>query len=242
MTAGNRAFLDEHKPWRDAPRPGPTVVVDVDGPLADAAAFEHLVAAPRAVERDWTSFHAHLGRAALNRAGGRMVRELHRAGYTIVYSTTRPDTLARTTDLWIRHKSLPPGRIEVRSFWHDGTVRPAWEIKRRHWWHLYDEYRHTNPIVAWIDDDPEAVAMLRTQGVPAWESTELLAHHHAGELRPVIDQGPCPPDELDAARIAARPVFDADEQCRQPTRERWQQRHLARMRHRRLEQRTRGQS
>lgn len=89
--------------------PGPTVVIDADGPPATMSAFEYLVAPPRAVERDRTSVHAHLGRAAPNRAGGQMRRQVHRAGHTLACSTTRPGTRARTTDSGIRCTSLPPG-------------------------------------------------------------------------------------------------------------------------------------
>lgn len=119
----NRSFLDRPKPWLDAPRPGPTVVVDIDGVVADMHNFEGLIAAPSYADRDWKRFHTHFGEASLNRAGGKLVRALDSAGFTIAYSTTRLDQFNRTSDRWIRAKSLPPGHIESRSLWVDGTVR-----------------------------------------------------------------------------------------------------------------------
>ncbi len=111
----NRSFLDRPKPWLDAPRPGPTVVVDIDGVVADMHNFEGLIAAPSYADRDWKRFHTHFGEASLNRAGGKLVRALDSAGFTIAYSTTRLDQFNRTSDRWIRAKSLPPGHIESRS-------------------------------------------------------------------------------------------------------------------------------
>lgn len=95
-----------------------------------------------------------------------------------------------TTDYWIRQNSLPPGLIECRDFWTDGTVRPALDIKRRHWWKWVDKYEDRSPVVAWIDDDPEAVAMLAEQGCPAWQFDQLVGEHRAGNLLPTIERGP----------------------------------------------------
>lgn len=97
-----------------------------------------------------------------------------------------------TTDYWIRQNSLPPGHIECRDFWTDGTVRPALDIKRRHWWKWVDKYEDRSPVVAWIDDDPEAVAMLAEQGCPAWQFDQLVGEHRAGNLLPTIERGPGP--------------------------------------------------
>lgn len=95
----NRRFLDRPKPWLDAPRPGPTVVVDIDGVVADMHNFEGLIAAPSYADRDWKRFHTHFGEASLNRAGGKLVRALDSAGFTIAYSTTRLDQFNRTSGL-----------------------------------------------------------------------------------------------------------------------------------------------
>ncbi len=140
----NRSFLDRPKPWLDAPRPGPTVVVDIDGVVADMHNFEGLIAAPSYADRDWKRFHTHFGEASLNRAGGELVRALDSAGFTIAYSTTRLDQFNRTSDRWIRAKSLPPGHIESRSLWVDGTVRRAFDVKRRHWWRWENHYAETS--------------------------------------------------------------------------------------------------
>lgn len=237
MTERDRRFLDRERPWENPPAPGPTVVVDIDGPLAKMDAYTHLIAAPRPQERDWMAFHRHFRDAAPNRAGGRVVRALAEAGYTIAYSTTRLDNLMFTTDQWIRHRSLPPGHIEPRSFWHDGTVRPALDVKRRHWWRWADRYEAASPVVAWIDDEPDAAAMLLRQGCPAWMLADLLEYQQAGDLLAVVERGPRPAAELASARASARRAFEEAEDRRRPRHTRWQQGHVARLAQRRREER-----
>ncbi len=167
--------------------------------------FAHLIQAPpKYKDRDWKAFHSHFGDAALNRAGGRLVRDLVDAGFTIAYTTTRLDTFMQTTDYWLRQKSLPPGHIECRDFWTDGTVRPSLDIKRRHWWKWVDKYEDQSPVVAWIDDGPEAVAMLAEQGCPVWKFDQLVVEHLAGNLLPTIERGPPAPPADELAPTARR--------------------------------------
>jgi len=232
-------FLDRPTPWVDPPAPGPTVVIDIDGPLANMDEFAHLIQAPKYKDRDWKAFHSHFGDAALNRAGGRLVRDLVDAGFTIAYTTTRLDTFMQTTDYWIRQKSLPPGHIECRDFWTDGTVRPSLDIKRRHWWKWVDKYEDQSPVVAWIDDGPEAVAMLAEQGCPVWKFDQLVVEHLADNLLSVIERGPRPADELAKQRAEARPIFDEAEAEHQRKHKKWQQAHVARMKQRHKERRQR---
>ena len=235
MGQQNRRFIDRPKPWLDAPSAGPTIVFDIDGPLANMDAFTYLIEAPKYSDRDWKGFHAHYRDAALNRPGGRMVRDLVDAGFNIGYSTTRVDTFMFATDYWLRQKSLPPGHIEARSLWVDGTVRPALDVKRRQWWRWVDKYEAESPIVAWIDDEPEAVSMLIDQGCPAWEFDVLVDHSQAGTLLDAISEGPEPVAKLESRRAEARPVYDEFEAAFKADHAKWQKKHAARMKKRQAE-------
>ena len=236
----NRSFLDRPKPWLDAPRPGPTVVVDIDGVVADMHNFEGLIAAPSYADRDWKRFHTHFGEASLNRAGGELVRALDSAGFTIAYSTTRLDQFNRTSDRWIRAKSLPPGHIESRSLWVDGTVRRAFDVKRRHWWRWENHYAETSPIVAWIDDEPDAVDALRGEGCPAWVFSELFDRLKVGDVVPALASGPEPVDVLAAWKAEALPRWEEFDERFKVKHARWQKRHAERMRSRQQDQRVDG--
>lgn len=118
------------------------------------------------------------------------MRALAEAGYTIASSTTRLDNLMFTTDQWIRHRSLPPGHIEPRSFWHDGAVRPALDVKRGTGGGGRTATKSHPKVVAWIDDEPAAAAMLLRQGCPARTLADLLDRQQAGDLLAVVERGP----------------------------------------------------
>lgn len=226
------SLKDRPKPWFSAPRPGPTVMIDIDGVIANMDKFAHLIAAPNYADRDWKSFHANFGNATLIRAGGKLVRELDAAGFTIAYTTTRLDQFLPATDRWIRANSLPPGHIESRSLWVDGTVRPALDVKRRQWWRWESKYSEKCPLVAWIDDEQEAVETLRGEGCPAWLFTDLFERYKDGALIPSLAGGPEPVEVLTARRDAAKPLWKEHDAAFQVKHEEWQRRHSARMKQR----------
>ncbi|WP_458683582.1 HAD family hydrolase [Prescottella equi] len=231
------SFTDRPKPWLNPPRPGPTVMVDIDGVIANMDKFADLISAPNYSDRDWKSFHANFKNADLIKPGGKMIRELHTKGFTIAYTTTRLDQFLRPTDRWIRNKSLPPGHIESRSLWIDGSVRPALDVKRRQWWRWQAKYQQKSPIVAWIDDEPAAVAALREQGCPAWLAEDILDQFEDDALISAITAGPEPADVLAARAEAAKPAWDESEAAFQVRHEQWQKRHVQRMKQRAAEER-----
>ncbi|WP_241665905.1 hypothetical protein [Prescottella subtropica] len=236
------SFKDRPKPWFDPPKPGPTVLVDIDGVVASMDKFTHLLAAPAYKDRDWKSFHANFKHADLIRPVGKLVRALHDAGFTIAYTTTRLDQFMPGTDRWIRKNSLPPGHIESRSLWIDGSIRPALDVKRRQWWRWQDKYQQDNPLVAWIDDERAAVDALREQGCPAWLSSDLLEQYESGDLVPAIDVGPEPADSLALCAEAARSAWDASQAPFEARQREWRTRHAERMRQRAIEKRMQGRT
>ncbi|MDH6283977.1 hypothetical protein [Prescottella agglutinans] len=235
------SIKDRPKPWLTAPRPGPTVMIDIDGVIANMDKFAHFISAPNYRDRDWKSFHSNFGNASLIRPGGKVVRDLAEKGFTIAYTTTRLDQYLPVSDRWIRNNSLPPGHIESRSLWVDGSVRPVLDVKRRQWWRWQKKYEADNPIVAWIDDEPEAVEALREQGCPAWLFSDILGHYNDGALIPAIAAGPEPVSVLNARRDAAKPKWDEFDAAFQAKHANWQKRHVDRMKRRAAETRERRQ-
>lgn len=230
---------NRRKPWEEPPRPGPTVVVNVDGVVASMAKFEHLISAENYKDRDWKQFHREFRRAELIKPGARLVRALADAGMVIVWSTTRLDQFAAATDNWLRAHQLPPGPLNPRSLFKDGN-RPVELVKRRQWWRWCDTYGSTNPIVAWIDPESDSVEALAGDGCPAWLYTDLYERFKSGTLMASITAGPEPSDVLAERARSARPAWDAEEAVWQESRAEWRKSHMERLRRRQAESRSRG--
>lgn len=145
------------------------VLVDIDGLLADLSPWGHLVSGPPP-ERDWPAFFAHIPHALPITEGLDLVRMLAADGFAILYSTTRTADCWTATIEWLRQHELPRGWVRTRSPRHT-TRLPAWLIKRGHW-----SAARSLPVVrrGFVDDEAEAVKMLREVGTPAWELEELL--------------------------------------------------------------------
>lgn len=226
-------------PWSAPPPSGPTVAVDVDGVVASMAQFEHLVSAKRYKDRDWKAFHRNFGNADLIKPGARLIRDLHAAGLQVSWTTTRLDQFAAPTYGWIKRRELPLGHLQTRSLFKDGTARGVIDVKRRHWWRWCDKFPDS-PLVAWIDDDENAVEALRGEGCPAWLFTDIFEHVKAGDLMAAIAAGPEPVAVLNERARAARPVWEQAENEYQDSRADWRRRHKERMKQRQAEQRRRG--
>lgn len=145
------------------------VLVDIDGLIADLSPWSHLVSGPPP-QRDWPAFFAHIPHAAPIVEGVDLVRMLAGDGFAILYSTTRPAYCWTATIEWLRQHRLPRGWVRTRNP-SDTSRRPSWHVKRGHW----NEARRL-PVVrcGFVDDEAEAVKLLREVGTPAWELSELL--------------------------------------------------------------------
>lgn len=217
-------------PWKEDPAdPGPTVIVDVDGVVANMDKFTYLIAGETSRERDWATFHRSFNRARLVTSGSKLIGDLTDAGLEIAWSTTRPEQFARATWRWMQHHKLPLGPAMFRNHIKDGP-RSAVDIKLRHWWSWYDKYGENNPIVGWIDDDVAAINALRAHGCPAWHHKDLIRHARKGGLLATLRDGPIDMALLDEHLVQSRPIWQANEDAWQARRSEWWSRQKSRRR------------
>jgi hypothetical protein len=143
--------------WRDGPvEPGPCVIVDLDGTLADARhRLHYLDRRPK----DWPGFNGAAGKDALIVSTHRWI-DATADHLSVVIITGRPTTVCDLTVDWlVRH--------EVR--WDLLAMRPADDraeaanLKRR----LLDAVRGLGfvPLLA-LDDEPAVATAYERAGVP----------------------------------------------------------------------------
>jgi hypothetical protein len=148
----------------------PLVIVDVDGVIADLSAWAPILVDPAIPPRQrWRSFFGHVEEAVRIETGAALVDELADLGYRIAYSTTRPAWLTFRTRSWITGNGLPDGYVYTRG---KSDSRPADEVKREHC--ALAEVWTKQPIAAFVDDEPGAVAALRAAGLPAYLPDDVV--------------------------------------------------------------------
>lgn len=141
-----------------------TIVVDLDGTLADGRARYHLVAGKH---RDYEAFHARLGEdppnlwcqwlllafAALNAcrpAGEEPIR--------LVLVSARPKNVEDATRAWLAKHAVRYDELHLLRDGNDNT--PDQELKRA-WLHNYGKER----ILFTVDDRQKVVDMWRAEGL-----------------------------------------------------------------------------
>lgn len=147
----------ENWQWRDGPvEPGPAIVFDVDGVLADAAHRQHLLEWPH---RDWDSFFDACGEDGLIEAVAAMLAVIDGA-HTIVLLTARPLRVRRQTLAWVDEHDLRWDLLIMRN-WGDYQAAPHFKSLS------VDELSaYGFDIELALDDDPRNVAMFGHHGVP----------------------------------------------------------------------------
>lgn len=193
--------------------------------------FAELLSAERYKDRQWKEFRSHFRDATLIKAGGKLARTLKAQGYVIIWSTTRDEQYARVTYQWLQHHSVPVDHLLCRSIIKDGS-RPQWQVKLRHYWNWIQAHPG-NPVIAWIDDDVDAVAELIDSGCPTWNVIDLARRAKNTDIRELLDAGPIPPAELSENARRTFPLWNTWEQRWQQRRSEWKPRHLQRLRNRR---------
>lgn len=143
--------------WRAGPvPPGPVVVVDIDGVLADASGRQHLLAWPR---RDWDAFFDACGDDPVIDEVATMLALLD-PGLSVVLLTARPMRVQRTTSEWVRRHDLRWDLLVMRDH---GDYEAAREFKQR----TVGELRACgyDPRLA-VEDDRRNVDMFHAAGIP----------------------------------------------------------------------------
>lgn len=201
MTAQRRR---EPTPWRDPlPTPGPVVIFDIDGVLADMREFEHLIEGRYSRTR-WNRFHKNFGKARPIRRNVNLLQTIQETGMHIAYSTTRPESAAQATWDWLSAQDLPHGPIMTRHAVLDGQ-RFSDDVTVRHWFEWLDQRANLNPVLAWIDDEETARNALIEYGCPAWDPDRLrrfLTRHKDVPLIRILTERVSPPSGTLSANLA----------------------------------------
>jgi len=138
--------------------PGPCVVFDLDGVIADAWHRQHHLDGPR---RDWKSFFAacHLDEPLESTISlGRAID----ASATIVILTARPASVHGPTLSWLEEHDVRWDLLIMRGAGDRGSPSP--EYKRRS---ITELRRFGFEILVALDDDLRNIEMLDNEDVPA---------------------------------------------------------------------------
>jgi hypothetical protein len=139
--------------WAVDPRP--LAVVDIDGVVADVRHRLHFI---EGRPRQWDRFFAAAADDPPLADGVALVRQLA-ADHDVVWLTGRPERTRRATRTWLAAQGLPTEPLVMRP---NRDFRPARVTKR-------DELRRLRAdreIGVVVDDDPDVVELLATDGVP----------------------------------------------------------------------------
>jgi len=136
---------------------GDTVVVDLDGTLADCSARQHLVIG---THRDYDAFHARLAEDPVHEPIAALMRAMVRAGHEVVLVTARPHSTRAATYAWLKERGLENDFHALFLLRPDGDSTPAVVLKRS-WLCAFGPER----VLFAVDDDARNAAMFREAGV-----------------------------------------------------------------------------
>jgi hypothetical protein len=147
----------EHWWWRDEPRgAGRSVIVDVDGVLADAQGRQHHLEWDR---RDWDAFFDECGEDPVIEEVTTLVSLLDRS-LSVLLVTARPLRVRDATLGWLEHHALRWDLLVMRPA---RELAPAVEVKAAE----LDELRDSGFVVELaLEDDPRNREMYLDAGVP----------------------------------------------------------------------------
>ncbi len=143
--------------WHGAPKaPGPAVIFDIDGVLADASGRQHHLAGLR---RDWDAFFAECGEDPLIPEVARLL-ELLTPEVAVVLLTARPARVRAKTLTWLESYGL---RYDLLVMREQGDRLSAREFKRAGTVGLRG---YGFELRLAVEDDPANLEMFESEGVP----------------------------------------------------------------------------
>ena len=154
--------------WREEPiEPGPCVVVDIDGVVADAVHRQHFLQG----RKQWGRFfEAADGDDLIDEVAELLV--LLRDDLVVVLLTARPDSIFDPPHQWLLRHEVRWDLLIMRGY---GDYAPSPDVKRAELREL--RAAGFNPRLA-LDDAPRNVAMFRCEGVPC---LEIPSGYHTGD-------------------------------------------------------------
>lgn len=136
--------------------PGPAVVVDIDGVLADASGRQHLVTG---YGRDWDAFFEAAGTDSVIGEVARLL-DLLEPTLSVVLLTARPGWIERETVEWLERHRVRWDLLVMRS---GGSYLRAVDFKRQETAELK---RYGFELRLALEDDRRNAEMFESEGVP----------------------------------------------------------------------------
>ena len=154
-----------------------TIVVDIDGTLADITHRLHYISGAHA---DYKSFFANVGGDALNEWCRELIRAFA-ARYRIVLVSGRPDSTLDDTRVWLARNHV--AYHELHLVRRNGDFGPDHELKRA-WMRTYGKDR----ILFAVEDRQRVVDMWRDEGVVCLQCTAWteIARPHVQKAAPPL--------------------------------------------------------
>lgn len=150
----------DHWRWRAAPvDPGPAVVFDVDGVLADAAHRQDVLFSGPGRRKNWKAFFAAAGDDALIEEIARLTTLLD-PGLRVVLLTARPTSNRTITLTWLGTQDL---RWDVLVMRPEGDFRSSPDAKRMA---VHELRTQGFDVRLAFDDDRRNVDMFHGEGIP----------------------------------------------------------------------------
>lgn len=163
------------------------VVFDIDGGLADMSAFDAVLGPGPRPRAAWQEFFSHLGEAAVVEAGRELVAAVAALGFTVIYSTTRPQFTVPATRAWLAEHGFPAGAALFSRHGKNAGL-PAITVKLQHCEVIRRRTRR-GYLAAFVDDEPEIVTALREHGY-AGRRFARLHDTTTAELQSALVRGP----------------------------------------------------
>jgi phosphoglycolate phosphatase-like HAD superfamily hydrolase len=131
-----------------------TVVVDIDGTLADIGHRRHHIEGRR---KKWGRFFKDMDRDLPIPEVAAKVRALSQ-DHTIILVTGRPDDYREVTELWLKQHKIPYQELYMR---RAGDFRPDDIVKQE----ILDRHLKKEEIKLVIEDRPRVIRMWRRNGL-----------------------------------------------------------------------------
>lgn len=138
-----------------------TIVIDLDGTLADVAHRRHLVVGKH---RDYKAFHALLGEDTVNQAVAALMIAMNAIHYKIVVVSARPEFYREETLAWLKQHRLDWVIYDLFLLRAEGDNTPSQDLKRA-WLKKYG----AGKIKFIVEDSGKVVDMWRAEGLVCFQ-------------------------------------------------------------------------